>query len=222
MSNPYKGGKYAAKNKQKLQEPEQNNTEPPKNGSIKSSGTASCFDWTESLVIAVVVVGLIFTFIFRIVTVSGTSMDPNLHNADRVVISSWSYRPQQFDVVVLKRTVGLDEPIVKRVIATEGQRVYINYDEGAVYVDGEKLDESAYLSEDVKTTKPSSSSDNPLLEFPEEGLVVPEGHIFVLGDHRSVSLDSRFQAVGMVDERYVLGKALFKIYPFNHIGTIKS
>ena len=74
-------------------------------------------------------------------------MDPNLHNADRVVISSWSYKPQQFDVVVLKRTVGLDEPIVKRVIATEGQRVYIDYDEGAVYVDGEKLDESAYLSE---------------------------------------------------------------------------
>ena len=210
MSNPYKGGKYAAKNKQKIREPEQNNMEPQKNGSIKSSGTVACFDWTESLVIAVVVVGLIFTFIFRIVTVSGTSMDPNLHNADRVVISSWSYKPQQFDVVVLKRTVGLDEPIVKRVIATEGQRVYIDYDEGAVYVDGEN----------VKTTKPLSSEK--LIEFPEEGLVVPEGHIFVLGDNRSVSLDSRFEAVGMVDERYVLGKALFKIYPFNHIGTIKS
>lgn len=168
MSNPYKGGKYAAKNKQKIQEPEQNNMEPQKNGSIKSSGTVACFDWTESLVIAVVVVGLIFTFIFRIVTVSGTSMDPNLHNADRVVISSWSYKPQQFDVVVLKRTVGLDEPIVKRVIATEGQRVYIDYDEGAVYVDGEKLDESAYLSENVKTTKPLSSEK--LIEFPEEGL----------------------------------------------------
>ena len=206
MSNPYKGGKYAAKNKQKIQEPEQNNMEPQKNGSIKSSGTVACFDWTESLVIAVVVVGLIFTFIFRIVTVSGTSMDPNLHNADRVVISSWSYKPQQFDVVVLKRTVGLDEPIVKRVIATEGQRVYIDYDEGAVYVDGEKLDESAYLSESVKTTKPLSS----------------EKLIFVLGDNRSVSLDSRFEAVGMVDERYILGKALFKIYPFNHIGTIKG
>ena len=102
----------------------------------------------------------------------------------------------------------------------EVQRVYIDYDEGAVYVDGEKLDESAYLPENVKTTKPLSSEK--LIEFPEEGLVVPEGHIFVLGDNRSVSLDSRFEAVGMVDERYVLGKALFKIYPFNHIGTIKS
>ena len=222
MSDHYNGGKYAAGNKQNIQEPKQTPAQPPKNGSIKSSGTVACFDWTESLIIAVVVVGLIFTFIFRIVTVSGTSMDPNLLNADRVVISSWSYQPQQFDVVVLKRTVGLDEPIVKRVIATEGQRIYIDYEEGDVYVDGEKLDESAYLPPGVKTYKPSATRENPLLEFPEEGLVVPEGHIFVLGDNRDVSLDSRFMAVGMVDERYVLGKALLKIFPFNHIGTIKG
>lgn len=220
MSNPYKGGKYAKTKKETREEPNKEGMEPQKNGSIKSSGTVACFDWTESLVIAVVVVGLIFTFIFRIVTVSGTSMDPNLHNADRVVISSWNYDPQQFDVVVLKRTVGLDEPIVKRVIATEGQRVFINYEEGAVYVDGVKLDESAYLADTVKTTKPLSGEK--LIEFPEDGLVVPEGYIFVLGDNRSVSLDSRFEKVGMVDKRYVLGKALLKIFPFNHIGTIKG
>ena len=215
MSNSYKGGKYAAKNKNQTTELHNGQDQ---NGSIKTGGVAACFDWTESLVIAVVVVGLIFTFIFRIVTVSGSSMDPNLHNGDRLVISSWSYKPQQFDVVVLKRTVGLDEPIIKRVIATAGQRVYIDYDEGAVYVDGEKLDESAYLSPSVVTTRPVED----MLEFPEEGLVVPEGHIFVLGDNRRVSLDSRYTLVGMVDERYVLGKALLNIFPLNHMGIIKG
>ena len=218
MNSQIQGEQTAAQNNHSS---EPGGSSPQKNGSLKSSGAAICFDWTESLVIAVVVVGMIFTFIFRIVTVSGTSMDPNLHNADRLIISSWNYEPQQFDVVVLKRTVGLDEPIIKRVIATEGQRVYINYDEGAVYVDGEKLDETSYLG-DLQTLKPAHDGQNLLMEFPEEGLVVPENHIFVLGDNRNVSLDSRYQAVGMVDERYILGKALFVIYPFNHIGTVPA
>lgn len=220
MSDLNKSGKYARTKSLTGEKQHQEGMEPNRNGSIQSGGTVVCFDWAESLVVAVVVVGLIFTFILRIVTVSGTSMDPTLHDADRVVISSWDYDPKQFDVVVLKRTVGLDEPIVKRVVATEGQRVYIDYDEGVVYVDGEKLDESAYLSSDVKTTKPLTGE--ALLEFPEEGLVVPEGHIFVLGDNRSVSLDSRFEKVGMVDKRYLLGKVMFRIFPFNYFGTVNN
>lgn len=196
-------------------------TEPvgTKVGTIKSDVRIASFDWVESLIIAIVIVGVIFTFVFRIVTVSGTSMYPNLHDSDRIVVSSWFYEPQQGDVVVLKKTVGLDEPIVKRVIATEGQTVYIDYEHGDVYVDGEKLDETAYLG-DQKTYLPQTS--DILIDMPEGGLTVPEGHIFVLGDNRAVSLDSRYEKVGMVDVRYVLGKAQFTLFPFDRFGVVQS
>lgn len=190
-----------------------------KAGTIRSDVRIASFDWVESLIIAIVIVGIIFTFIFRIVTVSGTSMFPNLHDSDRVIVSSWFYQPQQGDVVVLKRTVGLDEPIVKRVIATEGQTVYIDYQRGNVYVDGEKLDETEYLG-DKKTYRPQSA--DVLIDMPEGGLTVPKGHIFVLGDNREVSLDSRYEKVGMVDMRYILGKAQFTVFPFDRFGVVES
>lgn len=190
-----------------------------KAGTIKSDVRIGSFDWVESLIIAIVVVGIIFTFIFRIVTVSGTSMFPNMQHNDRVIVSSWFYQPQQGDVVVLKRTEGLNEPIVKRVIATEGQTVYLDYAQGDVYVDGVKLDETEYLG-DAKTYKPQTTDE--LLEMPAEGLVVPAGHIFVLGDNRDVSLDSRYVSVGMVDNRYILGKAQLTLFPFNRFGIVES
>lgn len=190
-----------------------------KAGTIRSDVRIASFDWVESLIIAIVVVGVIFTFIFRIVTVSGTSMFPNLQNSDRIVVSSWFYTPQQGDVVVLKKTVGLDEAIVKRVIATEGQTVYIDYNAGDVYVDGQRLDETEYLGE-MKTYRPQTS--DVLIDMPEGGLTVPEGHIFVLGDNRDVSLDSRYEKVGMVDVRYILGKAQFTLFPFNRFGFVES
>lgn len=188
-----------------------------RSGAIQGDGRLSSFEWVESLIIAIIVVGIVFTFVFRIVTVSGTSMYPNLQHGDRLVVSSWFYTPQVGDVVVLKRTDGLNEPIVKRVVATEGQNVYIDYDEGEVYIDGELLDETAYLG-DTKTYLPQTS--DLLIDFPEEGLTVPEGCIFVLGDNRSVSKDSRYVDVGMVDERYILGKAQFILFPFSRLGVV--
>lgn len=190
-----------------------------KAGTVRSDVRIASFDWVESLMIAVVVVGIIFTFIFRIVTVSGTSMHPNLQNNDRIIVSSWFYKPQPGDVVVLKKTVGLNEPIVKRVIATEGQTVYIDGEKGDVYVDGKKLDETEYLG-DMKTYLPNSA--DALLEMPEGGLTVPAGCIYVLGDNRDVSLDSRYEKVGMVDTRYVLGKAQFTLFPFGRFGGVQT
>lgn len=181
-----------------------------------SRGVASCFEWVESLITALIVVVIMFTFLFRVVTVDGTSMLPNLYSGDRLVVSSYFYKPKQGDIIVLKRTSGLMKPIVKRVIALPGQEVAFDFDAGTVFVDGVQLDESTYISNGI-THEPATSE--PLLKFPQ---VVPEGHVFVLGDNREVSEDSRFEAVGMVDERYILGKAELILFPISRFGRINK
>lgn len=180
------------------------------------SFTVNCFEWVDSLVMALVVVVILFTFLFRVVTVDGTSMLPTLYSGDRIVVSSYFYEPKQGDVVVLKRTIGLTKPIVKRVIALPGQTVDIDYLTGTVYVDGNAIDESAYIENGI-THEPMTSET--LLNFPQ---TVPAGHIFVLGDNREVSEDSRFEAVGMVDERYILGKAELVLFPVSRFGRIEK
>jgi signal peptidase I len=175
------------------------------------SFTNSCYEWMEALIASLIVVVVVFTFLFRVVNVSGSSMLPTLESNDRVLLSSLFYTPKQGDVVVISRTVGLSKPIIKRVIATEGQTVDIDFEKGLVLVDGEPLDESAYIENGITT----QYSD---FTFPME---VPEGCVFVLGDNRPVSKDSRSKDVGMVDERYILGKAEWIVFPFDRFGKIE-
>ena len=174
--------------------------------------SAGVYEWAESLVFAIVVVVLIFSFIFRVVTVNGESMLPNYHQDDRLIVSAVAPEIEQGDVVVVVDI--LDDPIIKRVVATQGQTVDIH--DGSVYVDGVRFDDEGYNVERGITT-PGITSLSPL-EFPQ---VVPEGCVFVLGDNRSVSRDSRYTDVGMVDERKILGKALLNIYPFDKFGLSK-
>lgn len=179
-----------------------------------SKTTRSVFGWVEDLTFALVVVTIIFTFLIRVITVDGSSMNPNYYDGDRVIITGLTGKYDQGDVVIV--TNVLEAPIIKRVIATEGQTVSINVEERAVYVDNVRVDDSVYGIENGITDLNWSNYD--MLDFPA---VVPEGCIFVLGDNRVISKDSRYAEVGMIDERNVLGKAILKLFPISDFGLAK-
>ena len=181
------------------------------------------YEWVQSLVGSVLVVVAIFTFVIRMMGVDGHSMLNTLQHGDRLLVvnSMLNHDYKYGDIVILRKNgVFDDDPIVKRVIAVEGQTVDIDFAEGIVYVDGEALEED-YIREPTYTAEGT--------EFP---LTVPEGSIFVMGDNRNGSSDSRDYRLGTVDTRYVIGKAAFLIFPgpdyetekrdFKRIGVIWS
>ena len=161
------------------------------------------YEWTQALVCSVLAVVLLFTFVVRLIGVDGHSMVPTLQDGDRLLVlnSLWDSDYEYGDIVVLRKESFLEEPIVKRVIATEGQTVDIDFASGSVYVDGELLEED-YINEPTYVDEGT--------QFP---LAVPEGSIFVMGDNRNHSSDSRSSDLGTVDTRYVIGKAVFLLFP---------
>lgn len=171
------------------------------------------FSWLQALVFALLLLILSFTFLGRIISVEGDSMYPTLHNKDMLLLQCAAYEPKQGDIVVLtKPFAGFTDPIVKRIIATGGQTVRIDYDEGLVYVDEVPLNEP-YIYEAMRLPNPS---------LPITYAEVPEGYVFVMGDNRNNSTDSRHADLGVVDERYILGRAFFILLPFDRFATINS
>ena len=181
---------------------------------VPAKGVKTLYEWLEEIVIALTLVILVFTFLFRVVTVTGESMLPNFVEGQKLIVTNLSHSVEQGTVVVI--TNVLNEPIIKRVIATEGQTIDIDYETGVVYVDGEAVDETQFGLENGITTRPYSTLE--AMVFPQ---TVPEGCVFVLGDNRSVSKDSRYTEVGMVDTRHILGEAVFTLYPFDRFGVIE-
>ena len=166
-------------------------------------------EWYEALISAALVLVLVFSFFFRIIQVDGSSMVPTLVNGDKLIVWGAGYTPQRGNVVIVDSYTSYGKPLVKRVIAKGGDTVSIDYATGTVAVNGEVLQEDyiaepTYLGYDVT--------------FP---YTVPEGTVFVMGDNRNQSLDSRSTYVGCIDERDILGKVLVCFMPFTDFGVVK-
>lgn len=183
----------------------------------KRSVSAEIFEWIEMIVLSACAVLLCFTFVVRPAKVDGPSMQKTLFDGQMLLISDVMYEPSHGDILVFQKINSTHpEPIVKRVIATEGETIDINFDTWEVSItdkNGETrvLDESSYryLASDQRVT-----SD---LVYP---ITVGEGQLFVMGDNRNHSLDSRSSAIGLVEKNEVIGKVLLRVYPFNSFGAL--
>ena len=189
-------------------------TEPKK----KKSAIKEIFDWVVSIASAIAIVLILHIFIFVQVTVSGSSMDPTLKDKDRLIAVRFMYEPEYADIVVVDpylkegtvkgKTMFNRVLYIKRVIATGGQTIDLRG--GKVYIDGNLLEED-YIADTVKTYTQS-------MQMP---VTIPEGSVFVMGDNREWSKDSRDKTVGIVRNEQLVGKAVFRLFPFDKFGVVK-
>lgn len=195
---------------------ENNVYETEKNEDKEGKGLwAEVFEWIQAIVVAVVVAMFLRTFVFTLVNVSGGSMLPTLHNADKLVVWRAGYTPSVGDIIIFRPRGNEDTPYVKRVIATAGQKVEIKYNTETnfcdVYVDDKKLEES-YIQSKIEKGHMGN------IKYP---VVVPENSVFAMGDNRNNSMDSRFSNVGMVDIDSIIGRAVTRLLPINNFGGLK-
>lgn len=172
--------------------------------------TQLLYDWLGTLFLAIAVILLVMTFFLRQVTVNGHSMEDTLQDRDRLLVSNFLYQPQNGDIIVVTHGELLDEPIIKRVIAIEGQHLEINYQRNEVSVDGKVLQENYIKGRTIALPYPT--------EIPD---VIPKGYVFAMGDNREDSLDSRSVRIGLVPVQNIIGKAFFRIQPFSTFGAVK-
>lgn len=167
-------------------------------------------DWVISIAVAIVIALVIKTYVFTLVRVDGPSMNPTLTNGDVLYANRFMYKPAVGDIIIFRPPNSPKTPYIKRVIAVGGQTVDVNGEEHTVTVDGVVLDED-YIAE------PLESSGT--MEYP---CTVPEGYIFVMGDNRNNSRDSRDATVGLIPLGNVIGKAEFRLLPFSDFGSLYS
>ncbi|MDR2524643.1 MAG: signal peptidase I [Oscillospiraceae bacterium] len=181
--------------------------------------TNACYELAEVMVSAIFVIALMFLFFFRFAGVVGESMVPTLNDKDWLAVSATPGNPARGDVVIISQPNAHNEPLVKRVIALEGETIALR--DGFVYIDGQLLNESAYLAEDVRTyPAPEGMSIADVVDG-EMVLRIPKGYVFVMGDNRMNSSDSRFTDVQLINENYILGKVMLRLRPFGQFFIAK-
>ena len=208
----------AQENVEDGENPPAEETKSKKNGLFNT--LKSLFDYVEILAVAILAVLLVFTFGFRLCKVDGSSMNNTLGHGELLITTNLFYEPRQGDIIVFHLSNDYyEQPLVKRVIATEGQHVEIDFINGVVTVDGTPLVEK-YIYIDGGEYDIRAEFDRQYLLTDDEGRVigfyatVPDGHVFAMGDNRNHSTDSRAVSVGFVDKDCILGKALVRVAPF--------
>ena len=195
------------------------NAESKKEINSQSTKSNSLFEWYDSILKALIIILILITFFFKVCTVVGNSMNNTLYNNERIVISNFLYTPKENDIIVFHQTGEiLNEPCVKRVISTGNKWVKIDYDNKILYVSSDNI----FNEDDIvdESTYAFFDTDNYRHQSGIYEIYVPEGKLFVMGDNRNNSLDSRYSSIGLIDEKTVLGKVIFRIAPSDRVGTI--
>ena len=188
--------------------------ELPAEETKKRPAGAELFEWLQMVLVCVVGAVIAFNCVVHLSVVDGHSMDPTLEHGELMLVWDLFYTPKQGDIIVVNKTTAhfLGEgAIVKRVIAVGGQTVDIDYEENLVYVDGEPLEEDYILEEMYLPGNPYMHGTH---------FEVPEGELFVMGDNRNGSTDSRDERLGFIHEDYVLGRSIAALWPVGKIGLI--
>ena len=189
----------------------------------KTTFLGEFFDYFELFIFSACAVLILFSFVTRLCRVDGPSMLNTLHDEEMLLVSDILYSPERGDIIVFHQTGNdpgdLNEPIVKRVIATEGEWIFIEKNSNGtltVTIYDENKENPVILDE----TYANYENGSGYYSYPTEPFQIPEGSLFVMGDNRGNSLDSRAASIGFVDERRVLGKVLYRLTPFDRIGAV--